>query len=867
MRVILSSLFVICALGVYAQGVVSNSCDQAQNICNNVPVPFPLSTGASPNPTVPPSGSFSNPSTNPAGVNSGCLFSGELNPNWFVLNVTSNGVLEFEIGQPGGTGFYDWELWPYDPVNGCNNIANNLVAPAACNWNASSAGYTGMSNGGPPPGGVAGNFQPAIPVQAGEAYILMFSNYSYATGNVELTFPPSGASIGCSGGTPNQTICEGDAATVDLIMSPGWVNASANWLVTTNVANPTGTGITGMIIDPPVTTDYEVEIWDQGAIVDTIEFTITVVPPPTPDAGMDQVLCLGTPIDLDGTVSDPTNTITWSTDASAVNPNPIINYSPNQSAEDPSVVVNQVGTYLFILEEDNPVCGAVEDTVEVIMEDLTISASTVAPSCQGFADGEIHITSPEASEYSFDGGLTWVADTFDVVFGAGGYLVCARSPLGCEKCVAANVVDPAPVTISVSNDTLICENGTAYMSASATGGTSYLFNWDHTTNTSASQDVNPAIATTYTVIAENENGCLSPPETIDVTIRPPLSGNISAWDTICPGYPTDIWANVSGGIGTPYNFVWTSGDTQNGPDNHLINVNPPVTTDYTVTITDGCESTPLVMQTNVRVAPLPVPQYEVLDPDQCEPAVFHIVNRTDPSMSEFNYWWIEEDQEFINMDTIVTDSMYFGLYDMQMIITSYEGCVDSLTFIDALNVKPKPVADFRYSPNPVTMFNTKVNFTNYSYNGYSYEWFFPGAYPTHSTQTNVQVLYPDGQTGIYDVMLVTTSELGCVDTMKHELIVFPEVLIYAPNSFTPDDDEFNQDWRVYMEGIDIYDFELLVYDRWGELVWESHDINVAWDGTYAGRPLPSGAYTWIIRTKDMLNDDKYEYNGHVNILR
>ena len=165
------------------------------------------------------------------------------------------------------------------------------------------------------------------------------------------------------------------------------------------------------------------------------------------------------------------------------------------------------------------------------------------------------------------------------------------------------------------------------------------------------------------------------------------------------------------------------------------------------------------------------------------------------------------------------------------------------------------------------MFNTTVNFVNYSFNGHSYQWFFPGAYPSQSTQTNVQVMYPDGETGIYDVMLITTSELGCVDTLEHELIVFPEVLIYAPNSFTPDDDEFNQDWRVYMEGIDVYDFELLIFDRWGEVVWESHDVTVAWDGTYNGRPLPSGAYTWVIRTKDMLNDDKYTYNGHVNILR
>lgn len=99
------------------------------------------------------------------------------------------------------------------------------------------------------------------------------------------------------------------------------------------------------------------------------------------------------------------------------------------------------------------------------------------------------------------------------------------------------------------------------------------------------------------------------------------------------------------------------------------------------------------------------------------------------------------------------------------------------------------------------------------------------------------------------------------------MIVYPEVLLYAPNTFTPDDDELNQNWRVYMEGIDLYDFELLIFNRWGEVIWESHDISVPWDGTYNGKPVEEGTYTWVIRAKDLLNDAKYTYNGHVNVIR
>jgi hypothetical protein len=273
---------------------------------------------------------------------------------------------------------------------------------------------------------------------------------------------------------------------------------------------------------------------------------------------------------------------------------------------------------------------------------------------------------------------------------------------------------PKPL-VSVVNDTTICENGTALLVATGSGGGGgpYIYHWDFTANTGPIQMTNPLIPTIYRVFVENAFGCVSASDSINVMMYPPLTGTITGWDTVCPTYSTDITADVMGGLGTPYDFVWSSGPIQNGPDFHTIAVEPGVTTTYTVTITDQCESTPLVLSTDIRVAPVPVPAYTVLDPEQCEPAIFHIVNSTDPTLSQYNYWLFNGDQQFINQDTIVTTEMYAGLYDIQMIITSFEGCVDSLTFDDAVVVDPKPVADFKHSPNPVLMFKTDVLFTNY----------------------------------------------------------------------------------------------------------------------------------------------------------
>lgn len=429
-------------------------------------------------------------------------------------------------------------------------------------------------------------------------------------------------------------------------------------------------------------------------------------------------------------------------------------------------------------------------------------------------------------------------------------------------------VHPTP-TVSVSNDTTVCQNGTANLVAvgASGGGGPYIYHWDFTPNTGPTQDVNPISQTIYSVYVENQLGCVSTTEMITVDVHPPLSGTITPWDTICPGYPTTITATANGGIGAPYTFTWSSGETNTGNGMHTITANPPATQDYIVTITDECETTPLVLQTNIYVAPLPVPDYFVVDPIQCEPAEFTIINTTDPALSEYVYWLIGDQQVFVNQDTILTDSLWAGYYDIQMIVTTDLGCVDSLTFEDALHVKPQPIADFKYSPSPVLMYNTDVFFQNYSVNGYTYQWFFPGAEPSNSTLTDVTVVYPEGVTGTYDVMLITTSELGCIDTAIQQVVVVPEVLIFAPNAFTPDGDEYNQGWRVYMEGVDLQDFELLIYNRWGEIVWESHDIEVEWDGTFNGKLVKSDTYTWVIQTKDAFNDSKYTYNGHVTIIR
>jgi hypothetical protein len=129
----------------------------------------------------------SNPGTNPASANTGCLNQGELNSTWLQVNVQTGGTLEFSFGSAGAnTNCYDWIMWPYN-ASTCAGIASNTLAPQRCNWNFPCAGFTGVA-AALPGGGNAGNFEPVVNAVTGSQYIICFSNYSSALTSVPLNF-------------------------------------------------------------------------------------------------------------------------------------------------------------------------------------------------------------------------------------------------------------------------------------------------------------------------------------------------------------------------------------------------------------------------------------------------------------------------------------------------------------------------------------------------------------------------------------------------------------------------------------------------------------------------------------------------------
>jgi gliding motility-associated-like protein len=127
------------------------------------------------------------------------------------------------------------------------------------------------------------------------------------------------------------------------------------------------------------------------------------------------------------------------------------------------------------------------------------------------------------------------------------------------------------------------------------------------------------------------------------------------------------------------------------------------------------------------------------------------------------------------------------------------------------------------------------------------------------------------QEGLYTITVTQTSDYGCISQPQQTTISIdkcPEELIFIPNTFTPDGDENNNEWYpVFTSGYDPYRFELLIFNRWGNTIWESYNPSAKWDGTYDGKKCQDGVYFWTITYGVEGTDERKVIHGHLTIIR
>lgn len=259
----------------------------------------------------------------------------------------------------------------------------------------------------------------------------------------------------------------------------------------------------------------------------------------------------------------------------------------------------------------------------------------------------------------------------------------------------------------------------------------------------------------------------------------------------------------------------------------------------------------------------PIPTINTLNQNGCAP--FNVSLQTSV-INGITYSWSSNGNILgtgSDINQLFTNS---GCYDITL-TASVGNCSISTTELDLICVDNSPNASFTSSTNQYFGGSENVTFTNNSSGADYYLWEFGNE--TTSSLLNPTCLY----SGINENILVTLyaySDYGCVDSAYSVIGYQEETIFYVPNSFTPDQDEFNQTWGpVFTQGFDEFNFNVYVFNRWGELIWESHDAKGRWDGTYGsqGNDCQNGVYTWKIDYKPKETDKKVVVTGSVNLMR
>ena len=208
-----------------------------------------------------------------------------------------------------------------------------------------------------------------------------------------------------------------------------------------------------------------------------------------------------------------------------------------------------------------------------------------------------------------------------------------------------------------------------------------------------------------------------------------------------------------------------------------------------------------------------------------------------------------------------------GCYDVSLTVTNNNGCTATQLYTDIACVYDSPIASFSTDQYVLNEIDPLVSFYNNSINANSFEWEFGDG--TNSFAENPTHSYPEDAAS-YLVTLVAYNEISCTDSATMTIVILKDVGLYVPNSFTPDGDEYNHTfYPILTEGFKKDSYHMSIFDRWGELVFESYDPNFGWNGTYGknGIQCQIGTYTWVIELIELQSAKNRKFTGHVNLIR
>lgn len=435
--------------------------------------------------------------------------------------------------------------------------------------------------------------------------------------------------------------------------------------------------------------------------------------------------------------------------------------------------------------------------------------------------------------------------------GAYTYTVYGQQPCPAATASVSLAVNPQ---LNAGADTSVCTlsvdlNATGgWISGQWSGPLEVVFSDPASATTAATASAGGSYVLTWSIVTTAD--CPTTDQ-ITVTFTDAIAPAVAVTDAICNG-ACDGTASVSNAGGaSPFSYQWSGGVAGDVPDADQLCAGS-----YTVQVTDasGC---------------IDSAAFNVGQPDALQIQGIAIVTETclgdcdgtiaiqDASGTQFS---IDGGQTF--QDT----GFFAGLCpsSFEVVMLNADGCL--ATASTTMLAPPPVIAGFTYSPEILLVGDVAHFHSTSSPAATTLLWDFGGL--AISSALNPEYVFPGLEGTEYMVCLTASDTSGCTDQACTLITVYDPLLAHVPNAFTPNDDDVNEGFfPVFNEPWAAKDYRFSVFNRWGELLFESTQVHEPWDGRVAGELAKTEVYVWKARWRDMLSGNVEERVGHVTLLK
>ena len=389
--------------------------------------------------------------------------------------------------------------------------------------------------------------------------------------------------------------------------------------------------------------------------------------------------------------------------------------------------------------------------------------------------------------------------------------------------------------------------------------TNYKYNWLPASAFTANADTSLLSATitnnaTYTITAQYKRQCTSiDTNSLNVQLLLPVMPTITIPNTtICIGDSIAIPINYNYVIKVSPNNFTTNADTT------MLYLTPTTNTTYTIIVSNAASPCTAIDTFTVNTFATP-PTPIILGPfgnlKVCQRDTLNLSFQSGSLLSVQ-----PSTNTFVNSNQILFFPTTTTTYTITSTATNH--CQVSSSTTVQIIVIPSPTAEFIFNPTIIVAPNN-VDLINQSSNASGYQWFLnPYIFVSNQSNTNYNI----SDSGLYCFTLVASNNLDCKDTVTHCLPAFNDTssIIYVPNVFSPNADGINDVFKIYSRNIELQQF--VIFDRWGNNVFETKNINQAWDGFRNGKKCDVGTYFYYIKYKTLFGVEK-TIQGDVSLVK